>query len=327
MPELGKIKAKDVTRGDMSRLHLTHQKTPFQANRILAIVGSMYSYAGKQGLIPEGYNRARGVEKYAEEGRERLLSVDELERLGVAIRKAETVGIDWDINPEGKLKHLPKTNRRTRIDRFAAAAIRLLLLTGARLREILHLEWSHVDFDRGLLLLPKSKTGKKTIVLNAPAMAVLSMLERDGRFVIAGESAGTELERPRSDLKRPWAMVIREAGLKGLRIHDLRHNFASFGAGSGMGLPIIGKLLGHTQASTTQRYAHLDADPLRRASNAIGHAIAEATGDPFGAEAQRGAIQGIVREPPVVARARISGTTSDPFPWPTTISKARRPAR
>ena len=116
-------------------------------------------------------------------------------------------------------------------------------------------------------------------MLNAPAVAVLSNLSRVGVYVIAGDSAGTKDEKPRSDLKRPWAMVTRHAGLAGLRIHDLRHNFASFGAGGGMGLPIIGKLLGHKQAATTQRYAHLDADPLRRASNAIGNTIAAAMGE------------------------------------------------
>jgi integrase len=162
----------------------------------------------------------------------------------------------------------------------AAAALRLLIFTGARLREVLHLEWSQVDFERGLLLLKDSKTGKKTIVLNAPALEVLTRLSRVGKFVIAGEKADDpRKELPRADLKRPWKMVTQEAGLTGLRVHDLRHNFAAFGAGGGMGLPIIGKLLGHTQASTTQRYAHLDADPLRRAADAIGHSLIAAMGE------------------------------------------------
>ena len=106
-------------------------------------------------------------------------------------------------------------------------------------------------------------------------MAVVASLPRVGIYVIAGDDP----QKPRSDLKRPWAVVSREARLQGVRIHDLRHSFASFGAGGGLGLPIIGKLLGHTQASTTQRYAHLDADPLRRASNAIGNTIAAAMGE------------------------------------------------
>jgi integrase len=279
LPKLGKLKAKDVTRGDLTRLHLAHKATPFQANRLLAVMGSMYNYAGRQGLVPEGLNPARGVERFAERGRERFLSLAELERLGTAIRKAETEGIAWQIKPHGKAKHVPKSKRASVMGEHAAAALRLLIFTGARLREILHLEWSQIDFDRGLLLLPESKTGQKTIVLNAPALAILADLTRIGRYVIAGEDAGTASEKPRSDLKRPWAMITGEAQLDGLRIHDLRHNFASFGAGGGMGLPIIGKLLGHSQAATTQRYAHLDADPLRRASNTIGNTLAAAIGD------------------------------------------------
>jgi hypothetical protein len=105
-----------------------------------------------------------------------------------------------------------------------------LLFTGCRLREILHLKWEQVDFERGLLFLPESKTGKKTVVLNAPALAVLNALPRVGGFVIAGETE----QKPRTDLKRPWAMVTKRANLEGLRIQDIRHSFASFGAGGGM---------------------------------------------------------------------------------------------
>ena len=144
--------------------------------------------------------------------------------------------------------------------------MRLLIFTGARLREILHLRWLHVDFERGLLLLPDSKTGRKTIILNAPALAILAELPRVGIYVIAGEKPNT----PRADLKRPWEVVARHAGLEGVRLHDLRHTYASIGTGYGLGLPIIGKLLGHAETRTTERYAHLDNDPLRRATNWIG---------------------------------------------------------
>jgi integrase len=154
----------------------------------------------------------------------------------------------------------------------------LLLFTGCRLREILHLRWDNVDLKRGCLflpdskILPDSKSGRKTVILNAPALAVLSGLDRVGPYVVPGDDP----EKPRHDLKRPWDAVTGRAGLVGVRLHDLRHTYASFGAGGGFGLPIIGKLLGHTQASTTQRYAHLDADPLRHASDAIGSRIAAA---------------------------------------------------
>ena len=168
-------------------------------------------------------------------------------------------------------RHLAKEeNRHTVLAPHAVAAIRLLIFTGCRLGEILHLRWSDVDFERGMLHLANSKTGKKSVVLNAPALAVLDAIPRVGEFVIAGQSRSGDAEKPRSDLKKPWSAIRRHAGLEGLRIHDLRHSFASVGAGAGLGLPIVGKLLGHTQASTTQKYAHLDNDPLRRASNAIG---------------------------------------------------------
>ena len=133
-------------------------------------------------------------------------------------------------------------------------------------------------FDRGLLLLPDSKTGRRYIVLNAPGLAVLNGLPRLGSYVIAGESAGTNDEKP-GRTSSALGIDSQHAGLADVRLHDLRHSFASIGAGRGLGLPIVGKLLGHSTPSTTNRYAHLDADPLRRASNAIGNQIAAAMGD------------------------------------------------
>ncbi len=145
--------------------------------------------------------------------------------------------------------------------------------------EILRLRWADADLERGLLFLPDSKTGRKTIVLNTPAAAILAALPRLGVYVIAGDDAGNKDEKPRADLKRPWIALRKQAKLEGVRIHDLRHTYASFGAGGGLGLPIIGKLLGHTQSATTARYAHLDNDPLRRASESIAGRIAEAMGE------------------------------------------------
>lgn len=278
VPALGSMKSETVTRGDVAKLHGKLKAKPFQANRLLAVIGAMYSFAGKRGLVPDGCNPARGIEKYREHRRERFLTAKEIEQIGAALREAETVGIAWEIDEtQPHAKHLPKpANRRTILGPHAAAAIRLLVLTGARLREILHLRWEHVDFGRGLLLLPDSKTGRKTIVLNAPAMAVLEHLKAIaiGAYVIPGDDA----EKPRADLHRPWKQIAKRAGLEEVRIHDLRHTYASFGAGSGLGLPIIGKLLGHKEAATTQRYAHLDSDPLRRAANEIGGQIAKALG-------------------------------------------------
>jgi integrase len=279
VPRLGKHKAKDVTPSQIAKLHYDMRSTPSMANKCTAVLSSMFSFGMKTGLIPKGENPTHGIEKYKEDGVERYLSTGELERLGNSIRVAETSGIPWEIDAAKKSKHVPKEGRVTVIGVHAAAAIRLLVLTGARLREILHLRWENVDLERGMLFLADSKTRKKTIVLNAPSMEILSKLPRIGSYVIAGEYAGTEDEKPRSDLKRPWQAVRRHADLEDLRIHDLRHNFASFGAGGGMGLPIIGKLLGHSQAATTQRYAHLDADPVRQASEAVSSRIVDAMGD------------------------------------------------
>lgn len=281
LPELGKRKAEKITSAEIHRLHSKLGDHPYQANRALRIMSSLFTYAGKAHLVPAGFNPCRGIEKFHEEGRERYLSGEELARLGEALREGETVGLPYAVDDtKPTAKHARKEeSRRTVLGPHAAAAIRLLILTGARLREILHLKWDQIDFQRGLLLLPKSKTGKKTIILNAPALSVLSGLPRVGTYVIAGMSAGHEDERPRSDLKKPWRAVSRRAGLEYVRIHDLRHTHASIGAGAGLGLPIIGNLLGHTQAATTARYAHLDNDPLRKASNHIANEIAAAMGE------------------------------------------------
>jgi integrase len=282
LPELGTRQGEKITTADLARLHVRMKRRPYQANRMLAVVGSLYAFASKRKLVPGGFNPVRGIDKYPEKGRERFLSGQELARLGGAIREAETVGIPWQVDTtKPTAKHIPKEkNGRTVIGKHAAAAIRLLIFTGARLREILHLRWEDVDLERGLLSLPDSKTGKKAIVLNAPAMTVLASLPHVGAYVIAGQDAGTQKEKPRSDLNKPWRSVAKRAGLAGLRIHDLRHTHASFGAGAGLGLPIIGKLLGHARPATTQRYAHLDSDPLRRASEQIGVRLATALGEP-----------------------------------------------
>jgi integrase len=279
-PVIGSIKLDMVTLSDIAKLHQRIGQTkPMTANRIIECIGSVYRYAATCGLVKRGHNPAAHVEAFREQRRERFLTSEELARLGDAIREAETTGIPWEV--DGKkptAKHIPKKNRTTNIGLHAAAALRLLIFTGARLREILWLKWNYVDFERGLLLLPDSKTGRKTIVLNAPALAVLSELPRVGAYVIVGDNP----DRSRHDLNRPWRLVSKRAGIDGVRLHDLRHTHGSVGAGAGLGLPIIGKLLGHTQASTTQRYAHLDADPLRRASEQIAGRIAAAMGETVG---------------------------------------------
>jgi integrase len=277
IPKLGKRRIRDVTKMDVIKLHTSKSSTPAAANYAVAALGSLYTWAGRRGHVPEFFNPTRGIDKFRENRRERFLTTSELQRLGDALREAETTGLPWDVDEtKPAARHAPKPDKRlTVLSPFAIAAFRLLLFTGCRLREILDLRWDHVDFERGVLFLPDSKTGRKTVLLGAPALRVLSGLSRVGPYVIAG----SDPEKARSDLKRPWNAIRRRAGLEGVRIHDLRHSYASVGAGAGLGLPVIGRLLGHTQPSTTARYAHLADDPLRRASETIAARIAAAMGD------------------------------------------------
>ena len=272
LPTLGNLKAERITRADLSRIHLGLRHHAPRANRLLSVVSSLYGFAGKQGYIPEGYNPAKRIERYRENPRERYLSSDELARLGAALIEAETTGIPWDLADHPGSKHLARAeNRRSVVDPSAVAAIRLLIFTGARLREILQLKWEHIDLERGFAFLPDSKTGRRPLILSEAAQEILRSLPRHGTFVISGRSAN----EPRADLKRPWEAVRRRAQLDGVRLHDLRHTFASIGAGAQLGLPIVGRLLGHKQPQTTARYAHLDASPLKRAADLIGYHLTQ----------------------------------------------------
>jgi integrase len=182
---------------------------------------------------------------------QRFLSSEELGRLGVAL--AQEPGSPYSV-----------------------AAIKLLALTGCRLGEILNLHWSDVDLERGVLNLRDSKTREKIIYLSPPAAHILAELPRivGNPFVIAGNRAGGAL----GGIDKIWSKIRRRAGLDEVRLHDLRHTYASTGAASGHGLPVVGRLLGHTQASTTSRYAQLADDPLRSAAKQIAATISAAMG-------------------------------------------------
>ena len=252
LPALGRKKVAGITRADITGLHHAMRDTPGAANRTLALVSKMLNLAEKWGLRPDGSNPCRHVDRYPERKMERFLSVDELGRLGAVLAEAERTATEL---------------------RSVIAAVRLLMFTGARLGEILNLEWSHVDFERSCLRLPESKTGAKVIHLNAPALEVLNGIERDGSpWVIAGRDPN----KPLVNLRKPWHRIRKAAGLDNVRLHDLRHSFASVGVAGGLSLPMIGALLGHTQPATTARYAHLAADPLKQAADMIGGRIAAA---------------------------------------------------
>jgi integrase len=160
-------------------------------------------------------------------------------------------------------------------DQRSADAVRLLALTGARRMEVLAAEWSQFDFSSGTWTKPSSATKQKRLhrtPLGAPALELLvSIRQRQTageRFVFPGDVPG----RPLTDVKKSWAAVCKRAGIEGARLHDLRHCAASILVSGGASLPLIGRMLGHTQVSTTQRYAHLADDPLREAANRLGDA-------------------------------------------------------
>jgi integrase len=276
LPKLGKRRITEIRPVDLEKLHAEMVDRPAQANRTLAIVSSLWSWAEKRRMVAAGRNPARGVEKAEVDRRERFLTETELKRIGEVMARAEADGLPYAVDESGpNAKHAPKPEKRVRkLDPFALAALRLLLLTGARLREVLHAKWDWVDIERGMIFLPTSKTGRKTVYLSQAAVELIQGLPRvaGNPYLFPGEKEG----KPRADLKKPWAAVCGAAGIEGVRLHDLRHSFASFGAGESLGLPIIGKLLGHTQTSTTARYSHLDADPMKRAANLIGEKITRA---------------------------------------------------
>jgi len=270
-PLLGKLRVDRIGRGDIERMRnsvaagktaekiaSTEKRRPGSiatggkgaAAQCVALVSSIYAFAIGRGSCAN--NPARGVKKAPVRKVERFLSETEIARLAEAL-DAEA---QRSANP------------------YPPAAIKLLLLTGGRKGEITNLRWEHVDFERECLRLPDSKTGKKIVYLNAPARALLQELPRlaDNPRVIPGMRA----DSASASIDKAWSRVRRAAGLDDVRLHDLRHSFASVGAAGGLSLPIIGALLGHKHATTTARYAHLSADPLRAANDAVGARIAAA---------------------------------------------------
>ncbi len=185
-PALGTKRTREVTSTDVGKLYRKiGTKTPVTANRVVALLSSLFSWAAGRSKVPKDLNPARGITRYREQGREQFLSSEELARLGDALREAETVGVPWIIDESSpKAKHVPKDNRRTKVSPYATAALRLLLLTGCRLREILNLRWEEFDRERGMLLLPDSKTGRKPVILSGAAIAVLEGIPRAGDYVI-----------------------------------------------------------------------------------------------------------------------------------------------
>jgi integrase len=252
LPALGKRRLGDVRQGDVARLHLALRATPVMANRVLFLVSTLFNLAERWGLRGEGTNPCRHVPRFREQKRERFLNDAELGRLGQALAQVE---------------------REKDSNKAALAAIRLLVLTGARRGEVLRLRWEDVDLGRRVLRLPDSKTGAKVILLDDAATALLAGLPRKGPWVFPSR---THAGLPLRDIRKTWWRVLERGELPGLRLHDLRHTHASVGAASGLSLQLIGSLLGHRRTATTERYAHLVDDAQRAAASLVQGRIASA---------------------------------------------------
>lgn len=251
-PRLGKSKIYAVRHSDIEALHRElSSETPFRANRVVSLLSKMFNLAIRWDLRED--NPARGIEKNTENKRDRYLSIEELERLSNALSQ-----------------HGSKN---------AANAIRLLLLTGARRGEVLQARWSEFDLKVGAWTKPSSHTKQRKlhrVPISKAAIALLKNMKStvDSDFLFPGK----DRNHPLTDLKKSWSRVRAAAGLNDLRIHDLRHTYASLLASSGASLPTIGALLGHTQPQTTARYAHLLDDPLRMATEQAAAFIDDAKG-------------------------------------------------
>jgi len=253
IPETFKAKyIADVTRQDVARLHHAMQSSQSMANKTLALLSKFFNWCEKYGYRADHTNPCRHIDKYKEVPRARFLSPQEQDRL-------------WGVLDYAEQEKLTTP--------YIVNALRVIILTGARLREILHLEWSETDLDRGVLNLTKSKTGAKTIYLNQAAVDIIEGIPKqfDNPFVFCGLKPG----QPIHEIQKAWQRIRALAGLEDVRIHDLRHTFASVAVMNGMSLPMIGALLGHSQPRTTARYAHLASDPLREAAELVGKKLLE----------------------------------------------------
>lgn len=268
-PAFGSKKAVSIVRSDIAALHHSLRSTPYEANRALALLSKMFGLAERWGIRPDHSNPAKNIDRYKEAKRERFLSNAELHRLWQVLNSEEAMAT---------------------VSASALAAVKLLILTGRRLSEVLSLKWEWIDLDMGTMRIPDTKSGALLVSLSEAATAILRELKEEAEaradcdsdnensdderreynpYVITGQRKGA----PLVNLQKPWRRIRALAKLDDVRLHDLRHTYASVGAGMGLSLPLLGRLLGHTQAATTSRYAHLAQDPVRIAANEIGDEI------------------------------------------------------
>lgn len=248
MPSIGNQQVKSISRRTIETLHNQLQKTPYQANRVLALLSKMFSLANAWDWRED--NPIKGIERYQEEKRDRWLNQEELSQFWEAL---------------DRYPHHP-----------ASFILKILLLTGARKSEILKATWDQFDLEKGIWTKPSHLTKQKKrehLPLSPHTLNILwdlkSIIKSDSIYLFQDQSG----EKPLRDIKSFWEKIIKEAKLDNVRIHDLRHTHASHLVSSGLSLSIVGKLLGHTQSSTTQRYAHLADEPLRQAVELFGNKV------------------------------------------------------
>lgn len=248
LPTLGNLKIAHIIRRDIETFHLRLEKTPYQGNRALALLSKMFSLAISWDWRKD--NPASGIKKYPEEKRDRWLNGEELDRVWTVLEKHSA-------HPTSYL-------------------FKLLLLTGARRGEVMQATWDQFDLRKGVWTKPSHMTKQKKkeyLPLSEKALEVLEVLKElnteNSPYLFPGRIKG----QPIKEIKTFWKTVLKETNLQHVRIHDLRHTHASHLVSSGLSLSIVGKLLGHTQASTTQRYAHLADEPLREAAELFGRKV------------------------------------------------------
>ena len=250
LPAFGARALGSIGREEVATLQYGLHKTPIMANRVVDMLSRLFNMAEAWAIAPEGGNPCRFVQKYKERSCERFLSEEEFRRLGRVLD---------DVEAEGK------------VSPSAVAAIRLLMLTGCRRGEIVTLRWEDVDLEAGELRLRDAKTGARQVALSPAAVRVLSGIPRvaDTPWVIAGRKPGTRL----ANLNASWLVVRARAGLDDVRLHDLRHSFASRALALGESLSMIGKLLGHRKVQTTARYAHLAQDSVKASAARVAESL------------------------------------------------------
>jgi integrase len=258
VPRLGELKVAAVTRRHMEDIQKELAATPYKCNRTISLLSKMFNLAVQWGWRLD--NPTKGIPKFHEDKRVRWLSAEEMTRLTAALEKYPAKRAK-ECKGSAKLKAYARKEAQR-----AVHALQLIMLTGSRKSEVLKARREQFDLQRGLWVKPAHTTKEKReehIPLNAQAIALVKSLPIDGDLLFPGRRR----DQPLTDLKSSWSDICELAKLKDCRVHDLRHHYAATLVSNGVTLPVIGRLLGHSQASTTQRYAHVLQDPMREATN------------------------------------------------------------